>query len=40
LKLEIEQTSVDNKRVTMLADKEEELLQKKAVEEKRVVKLV
>jgi siroheme synthase len=40
LKHEIEQTAVDNKRVQLLNDKEEELLQKKAGEEKRVVRLV
>lgn len=40
LRLEIEQTQVDNKRIQMLVDKEDELLNKKAVEEKRVVKLV
>ena len=40
LKNEIEQTAVDNKRVQLLNDKEEELLQKKAGEEKRVVRLV
>ena len=31
---------MDNKRVQMLSDKEEELLQKKAGEEKRVVRLI
>ncbi len=40
LKHEIEQTSVDNKRVQLLTEKEDELLQKKSGEEKRVVKLV
>ena len=40
LKSEIDNTSVDNKRITLIVEKEDELINKKANEEKRVVKLV
>ena len=40
LKHEIEGTNVDNKKIQLIVEKEDELLNKKASEEKRVSKLV
>ena len=40
LKYEIESTTVDTKRIQLIVEKEDELLNKKGAEEKRVVKLV
>lgn len=40
LRYEIESTSVDTKRIQLIVEKEDELMNKKANEEKRVVKLV
>lgn len=40
MKHEIEFTNVDNKRIQIIVEKEDELLNKKGGEEKRVVKLV
>ena len=39
LKYEIESTNVDTKKVQIMAEKEDELLARKAVEDKRLVKL-
>jgi hypothetical protein len=40
LKHEIESTNVDNKRIQIISEKEDEIVAKKSAEEKRVVKLV
>ena len=40
MRQELEGTSVDTKRVMLVVEKEEELLNKKGLEEKRVVKFV
>lgn len=40
LKHEIESTNVDNRRVQIIAEKEDEIIAKKIQEEKRIVKLV
>lgn len=40
LKHEIESTNVDNKRVQIISEKEDEIVTKKGAEEKRIVKLV
>jgi len=40
LKHEIEGTNVDNKKIQLIVEKEDELLSKKASEEQRVSKLV
>lgn len=40
LRLEIEQTQMDTKRVQVVAEKEDDLATKKQMEEKRIVKLV
>ena len=40
LRHEIEQTGLDNKKINLTVEKEDELLNKKAAEEKRIVKLV
>jgi len=40
LKHEIESTNIDNKRIQIISEKEDEIVAKKSAEEKRVVKLV
>jgi hypothetical protein len=40
IRSEIESTNLDTKRVNLTVEKEEELMNRKAAEEKRVVKLV